>query len=197
MSDHEIQEEGLTRREALKRGAILGGVALAWTTPAVQIVGMSPAFATTTSPVPGEGCSHGYWKNHEEAWAETGLLPSTTLKGAGFDCTDRDNRSLMEALKPPQPKTDKDILLVQAVAALLNAAHPLVGFPWTPGYVQSSVNVALCAGSGIEGLKNQLDSMNNAHGSPLCGESSEIYDSILNTEEAASQNNGKNKNEDD
>ena len=40
--------EGLTRREALKRGVAFGG-ALLWATPAVQAVGMSRALATETS----------------------------------------------------------------------------------------------------------------------------------------------------
>lgn len=43
------QQSGLTRREILKRGAALGG-ALAWGTPLVQVIGMSPAMAQTTSP---------------------------------------------------------------------------------------------------------------------------------------------------
>ena len=40
---------GITRREALRRGALLGG-ALAWATPVVQVMGMKPAFAQTASP---------------------------------------------------------------------------------------------------------------------------------------------------
>lgn len=39
--------QGLTRREILKRGAALGG-ALAWSAPIVQVVGMSPALAQQT-----------------------------------------------------------------------------------------------------------------------------------------------------
>ena len=39
---------GLTRRELLKRGAVLGG-ALAWSTPVVQLIGMNPAMATHVS----------------------------------------------------------------------------------------------------------------------------------------------------
>lgn len=48
MTDAETQQETLTRREALKRGAIFGG-ALLWTTPAVQAIGMSRALAQETS----------------------------------------------------------------------------------------------------------------------------------------------------
>ena len=44
------QPVGLTRRQALKKGAILGG-ALAWATPVVQVMGMKPAFAAVPSPV--------------------------------------------------------------------------------------------------------------------------------------------------
>ena len=39
---------GITRRQALKRGAILGG-ALVWATPVVQVVGMRPALASVPS----------------------------------------------------------------------------------------------------------------------------------------------------
>ena len=39
----------ITRRQALKRGVVLGG-ALAWATPVVQVVGMRPAMAQTVSP---------------------------------------------------------------------------------------------------------------------------------------------------
>jgi hypothetical protein len=42
--------QGLTRRELLKRGAALGG-ALAWATPAVQLIGMNPAMAQVPSDV--------------------------------------------------------------------------------------------------------------------------------------------------
>jgi hypothetical protein len=41
---------GLTRREALKKGALLGG-ALIWTTPAVQAIGILPAHAQEVSPL--------------------------------------------------------------------------------------------------------------------------------------------------
>jgi hypothetical protein len=42
-------QQGLTRREALKRGAVLAG-GLVWATPVVQAVGMSPAYAQIVSP---------------------------------------------------------------------------------------------------------------------------------------------------
>lgn len=41
-------QEGLTRRQALKRGAAVSG-ALLWATPAIQTIGMSKALAATPS----------------------------------------------------------------------------------------------------------------------------------------------------
>ena len=41
--------QGITRRDLLKRGAVLGG-AVVWVTPIVQSVGMGRAFAQATSP---------------------------------------------------------------------------------------------------------------------------------------------------
>lgn len=44
MSEHDV-----SRRDFLKRGALLGG-ALVWATPVVQVVGMNPALAQVPSP---------------------------------------------------------------------------------------------------------------------------------------------------
>ena len=46
-----LDQSGLSRRELLKRGAALGG-ALLWTTPLIQAIGMSPAFAQQASASP-------------------------------------------------------------------------------------------------------------------------------------------------
>ncbi len=48
MTEDETSTQGLTRRELLKRGAVIGG-ALAWATPAVQLIGMTPALANHVS----------------------------------------------------------------------------------------------------------------------------------------------------
>ncbi|NOY55796.1 MAG: hypothetical protein GXP34_07385 [Actinobacteria bacterium] len=46
---HETPDQvGLTRREALKRGAAVAGAL--WAVPIVQVVGLRPAYAQTTSP---------------------------------------------------------------------------------------------------------------------------------------------------
>jgi hypothetical protein len=49
----EETSQGITRRDLLRRGAVLGG-AVVWTTPVVQTLGMGRAFASTASPV-GDG----------------------------------------------------------------------------------------------------------------------------------------------
>ena len=69
-------QQGLTRREALKRGAVIAG-GLAWATPLVQAVGMSPAFAATTSPVRRNCC--------ESADGSTVKFASLTMKYLGGD----------------------------------------------------------------------------------------------------------------
>lgn len=45
----EIDSQGISRRDLLKRGAALGG-AVVWATPVVQTLGMGRAFASTASP---------------------------------------------------------------------------------------------------------------------------------------------------
>ncbi len=168
MGDNEIHEEGLTRREALKRGAILGGVALAWTTPAVQIVGMSPALAQTTSPV-GQGCTPGYWKNSPGAWAATGIYPEMMMSAAGFvlptSCAD--DMSFGEAVNYGGNDMAKKLQRA-AAAALLNASHPEVYYAMGDSNIIAEVNTALagCNNHDMEMLKNALDMYNNA-GCPL------------------------------
>lgn len=46
----EETSQGITRRDLLRRGVVLGG-AVVWTTPVVQTLGMGRAFASTASPV--------------------------------------------------------------------------------------------------------------------------------------------------
>lgn len=167
MSDHEINEEGLTRREALKRGAILGGVALAWTTPAVQIVGMSPALAQSTSPGVA-GCTPGFWKNSEFSWV--GYLPGDYLQDVFGPCAPQ--ATFLEALDFGGSDGMLYILSRAAVAALLNASHPDVSYSMTAAYVISEYQ-GVCGGSDaeMEAVKNVFDSANNA-GCPLSNDSS-------------------------
>lgn len=53
----EEASQGITRRDLLRRGAVLGG-AVVWTTPMVQTLGMGRAFAQTASPIEGPAISY-------------------------------------------------------------------------------------------------------------------------------------------
>ncbi len=113
-----------------------------------------------------QGCSHGYWKNHLDSWALTSpdqLIKSVFAKAAAFQAG---SSTLLEALRfggGPGPEGGAKILLRQAVAALLNAAHHDVGFPRTGAEVISSVDAALATGDRqtMLTLKDELDAENN------------------------------------
>ena len=113
------------------------------------------------------GCSHGYWKNHTDAWI--GFTTTQTVEGV-FNVPDAfglDSDSLLTALNYPGGKDligAARILLRQAVAALLNAAHPDVTYPRTAGQVIDDVNAALATTDDratMLALASQLDADNN------------------------------------
>ncbi len=117
----------------------------------------------------GQGCSHGYWKNHLDSWALAGfssdaLVNSVFVEATAFSAFD--SSTLLGALRfggGPGPEGGAKILLRQAVAALLNAAHHDVGFPRTGAEVISSVDAALATGDRqtMLTLKDELDAENN------------------------------------
>jgi len=122
-------------------------------------------------PVGDEGCSHGYWKNHESAWISTAYSPSQTVGSVFSAAGPLGSSSLLDALKFKGGSTitaAKQILLRQAVAALLNAAHPGVAYPRTTAQVIASVNAALASNdrTTILELASALDADNNL-GCPL------------------------------
>src|SRR5665811_98268 len=61
-----FMKEDITRREALKKGALLGGAALVWVRPSVQTYGMSATLAAQASGT--AGCTPGFWKNNTSNW---------------------------------------------------------------------------------------------------------------------------------
>ncbi len=123
-----------------------------------------------------EGCSPGFWKNHPGAWEEyqpTHKLNSVFTIPAAF--SDLANDTLMDALNYGGGSSDiakARILLRQAVAAVLNAAHEGIGYPYrrdaAPLMIIPSVNAALASGNKttMENLKDTLDAANNL-GCPL------------------------------
>jgi hypothetical protein len=122
-------------------------------------------------PVGDEGCSHGYWKNHQSAWAPTGYVPSQTIGSVFSGSGGLASSTLLDALRFKGGSTiteAKQILLRQAVAALLNAAHPGVAYPRTTAQVTAAVNAALASNdrNTILELASALDADNNL-GCPL------------------------------
>ena len=123
-----------------------------------------------------EGCTPGFWKNNPGAWEE--YSPDQTL-GSVFaipaEFGELADDTLMEALSYGGGSSDLDkarILLRQAVAAVLNAAHEGIGYPYrrdaAPLMIIPSVNAALASGNTttMENLKNTLASANEL-GCPL------------------------------
>jgi hypothetical protein len=121
-----------------------------------------------------EGCSQGFWKNHPGDWADTEYSPDDALgdvfAGADFGGLD-EATTLMEALNfrgGSGVDGMRRILLRQAVAAMLNSTHPGVRYPLSESEVFLYVIDALGSddASVMEGLKDELDEMNNL-GCPL------------------------------
>lgn len=108
--------------------------------------------ATATVPAGGEGCTPGYWKRpqHFDSWVATGFTTGQTLESV-FDVPDAfgvDNDSLLTALSysgGPDVDDKARLLLRQAVAALLNSAHPGVDYDYSTASVIAGVNAALAS----------------------------------------------------
>lgn len=157
-------------------------------------------FVVAAPAIAHQGCTPGFWKNNLVVWETTGFTPETTLAAAfpavtaaswaryGIDSSD----TLLDALNyggGPGLNGAARIYLRTAVASLLNAAHPLLGFTQTVSWVQATVagdlNVEYCyTGPGmcttdgavreaLLGRANLWDGFNNenctvdAHGDPI------------------------------
>jgi hypothetical protein len=121
-----------------------------------------------------EGCTPGYWKNHEESWAGTGYTTDQTVESVFADAAGYPAlaaASLLDALDfggGPDAEGAAQILLRAAVAALLNASHPDVNYPTSAADVITMVNAALASGDRdtMLALATSLDNDNNL-GCPL------------------------------
>ncbi len=124
------------------------------------------------SPSGNQGCSHGFWKNHPDVEKFWEYLPGQNLDPVfAVPPTLVDNVTLLEALSfpgGPGARGGAQILLRAAVAALLNAASPVVEYPLSQSDVISQVNTALATGNRqtMLLLASQLDGLNNL-GCPL------------------------------
>lgn len=156
-------------------GSPAGSVAVAGDTSSSSSSSTSSSTSTSTSSTtsttvpPGEeGCTPGFWKQpqHLDSWVT--YSPSQTLESV-FDVPDAfglDNVTLLAALDfegGPTTADAAEVLLRQAVAALLNAASPEVDYPLTEAEIIAAVNAALATGdrATILDLAEELDTFNN------------------------------------
>jgi hypothetical protein len=156
-------------------GSPAGSVAVAGDTSSSSSSSTSSSTSTstssttsTTTPPGQEGCTPGFWKQpqHLDAWVT--YSPGQTLESV-FDVPDAfglDNVTLLAALDfegGPTTADAAEVLLRQAVAALLNAASPDVDYPLTEAQIIAAVNAALASGdrATILALAEQLDTFNN------------------------------------
>lgn len=114
-----------------------------------------------------EGLTPGYWKNHLEDWVN---YAPEGIVGDVFDLPTElaslNDKTLLDALEFKGKNTiigAARILLRQAVAAVLNTAHPDVSYPISETQVITAVNNALASldRDTILDLKDMLDEYNN------------------------------------
>jgi hypothetical protein len=114
-----------------------------------------------------QGCSHGYWKNHLDAWGANyaptdfifSVFPDTVTYGLEGDTLE----AALSYTGGPTLTDAAKLLLLQAVAAVLNADSGDVDFPMTVQEVKDAVEDALKSQSraAILELAATLDGYNN------------------------------------
>jgi hypothetical protein len=117
------------------------------------------------------GCTLGFWKNHLANWAGTGYTTGTTL-GSVFTGTGTSSGStFLQALSfkgGPAIQDAKNLLLKQAVAALLDAGTSGMNYPLTQAAIILEVNAALAGDRNtILAEATKLEGFNSLEG-PLC-----------------------------
>ena len=126
-----------------------------------------------------QGCSHGFWKSHDGSGPQASewpspYTPSYTLGSsfafpfelAGFGAFSFG--AALDFTGGPGLDGATRILLRNAVASELNAAHPDVDYPMTVAQVRAAVNAALASldRDTMLALNDELDELNNL-GCPL------------------------------
>jgi hypothetical protein len=92
---------------------------------------------TCEPPPGGQGCTPGYWKNHLEDWPPTGYFPSdyfNTVFGVSYFSP---TYTLLDAINQGGGGILR--LARHGTAALLNAAHPAVNYPFSVAQVIAMV----------------------------------------------------------
>jgi len=115
-------------------------------------------------PAGDDGCTPGYWKqpHHFDSWTATGYAPGDAFSTV-FGVNASGNPTLVKAASTGGGGAKA--LGRHAVAALLNAASPDVGYAYTASEVIGMVQQAYASGD-FESAKNLLEAANEA-GCPL------------------------------
>jgi len=122
----------------------------------------------------GDGCSRRFWKRNASAWQATSYTPDQSVESvfAAASAFGSGSKRLLRALGFNQRGSGAaggaKILLRAAVASVLNASHPEVGFPTRERDLIRAVNEALESGDrdGMIALADEL-AANNSLGCPL------------------------------
>src|SRR5262249_42217418 len=108
-----------------------------------------------TPPAVNHGCTIGFWKNtNKHPWPSPYNPASSTIGGAApanaaFTNSGQANLLMFDALSlpgGPDVQDAKNLLLKQAVGALLNAATSGMNYPLTTAQIRTEVNTALASG---------------------------------------------------
>ena len=145
----------------------------------------STSCSFTVSAECGSACSPGYWKNHFDSWCFAGYQPLDNYCPSGGDATLFLDAFEITDMSAAPPEFDPNMRLIQAVrmnggpykqtlfhgtAALLNAAHPAVGFGHSVSAVQAVMQDAFSGAisfSEAHGIFAGWNSVEQQGGCPL------------------------------
>lgn len=157
--------EGAVNNIGTASGTSPGGIQVSDTDPANYVGELSP-------PPGDEGCQQSHWKQKDHLiwWGPTGYSIFTHLHSV-FSSIDNSsyndirNKTLLEALSfsGGSYHGNEKLLLREAVAALLNAAHPGVDYYYTETEVKSLTNTAI-GGSHSDMHDQEMDFQSHNNG---------------------------------
>lgn len=156
--------EEITRREALKKGAILSGAAVVWVQPSVRTYGLSATLAAQASGT--AGCTPGFWKNNPGRWPAP-ITPGDQVPWSGSEIGTPTFGEALDFGGGGGLAGAERSLFRAAAAAYLNAMS-LGGYAYSAGEVDAMVNGAIASENRdtILAVKDALDLENNA-GCPI------------------------------
>jgi hypothetical protein len=142
---------------------------------AVAVVGALGVGAGPASATGSEGCTPGYWKNHQDSWAASGYDPDQTVESVfnvPGSLAPLGDATLLEALAfkgGPGKIGAARILLRAAVAGLLNISNPTIDYGGVKATFINRTNAALASGTRAKmlNLAAEFDDRNNQGTCPL------------------------------